>query len=101
MFYIVMLISMCVLGDEQERKGYGLTMICLCVNLTRGQLSWLILCQLELESSERKEPQLRNAFMLVNGGIHLLSRGRQISEFKANLVYRMSFRTAGATHFLN
>jgi hypothetical protein len=24
-------------------------------------------------------------------------RGRQISEFKASLVYRVSFRTAGAT----
>jgi hypothetical protein len=28
---------------------------------------------------------------------HLGGRGRQISEFKASLVYRMSFRTARAT----
>lgn len=32
---------------EQERKGYGLTMMCLCVKLTKDQLPWLGLSQLD------------------------------------------------------
>lgn len=35
MFYIVMLIGVCDLGIEQERKGHVLTVVCLCVKLTR------------------------------------------------------------------
>lgn len=35
------------LGGEQERKGYGLRVICLCVKLIRGQLYWLVLYHLD------------------------------------------------------
>lgn len=40
--HVVMLILMCNLGDDPERKGYDLVMMGLCVNLKRGQL---VLCQ--------------------------------------------------------
>ena len=33
----LILISMCHLGDELERKGCGLIVMCLCVKLTRDQ----------------------------------------------------------------
>lgn len=36
-----MLILMCNLGDDPERKGYDLIMMGLCVNLTRGQLCFM------------------------------------------------------------
>lgn len=41
-----MLILICDLGDDQERKGYNLT-TCLINKLTRGQLYKLILCQFD------------------------------------------------------
>lgn len=30
-----------LMGDDQQRKGYDLIMIGLCVNLTRGQLCFM------------------------------------------------------------
>ena len=36
--HIVILILMCDLGDEQERKGYNLIGMYWCVRLTGGQL---------------------------------------------------------------
>lgn len=33
---IIILLLICDLGDEQERKGYGLTVIYVCVKLSRG-----------------------------------------------------------------
>lgn len=45
MFYIVMLLLMCDLGDEQEKKGYGLIVMWFCVKQTRGQLCCLVLYQ--------------------------------------------------------
>ena len=52
--YIVMLVLMCD-SDEQERKGYDLTVIFLYVKLARGQLSWLLLCQLTQTSHLKRE----------------------------------------------
>jgi hypothetical protein len=57
----------------------------------------VMLCPSTLQKSEKKNVQLRRG-----GGAHLQSqhsrgRGRQISEFKATLVYRPSSRTARAT----
>ena len=39
------------LGDEQERKGYGLTVMQFCIKLTRSQACWLFLCQLDTRLS--------------------------------------------------
>lgn len=38
---------MCDFGDDQERKGYNLTMMDLIVKLTKGQLYKLALCQFD------------------------------------------------------
>lgn len=38
MFHIVMFILMCDLGNEQERKGGSLTVMCLCVRWAKGQV---------------------------------------------------------------
>lgn len=35
MFYVVVLIGVCDLGIGQERKGHVLTVVFLCVKLTR------------------------------------------------------------------
>lgn len=47
MFFIVMLMLICDLEDEQDTKGYGLTVTCLCVKLTRAHFSWLVLYKLD------------------------------------------------------
>jgi hypothetical protein len=51
MFYIEMLILLCDLGGDQERKGYGLIVMCLCVKLTKDQLCGLVLCQFDIHYS--------------------------------------------------
>ena len=33
---------MCNLGEEEERKGHGLTVMCLCIKLSRDGLYWSI-----------------------------------------------------------
>jgi hypothetical protein len=59
-----MFILMCNLGDVQENKGCGSTVMCLCVKLTRGQVCWIVLCQLDRakvifieETSMKKMPR--------------------------------------------
>ena len=48
------------LGDEQERKGCGFIVVCLCVEVTRGQLCLVWCVNLtQLESPEKKESPLK------------------------------------------
>jgi hypothetical protein len=45
-FYIILSLLICDLGDEQDRKDCGLTVMCFCFKLTSGQLFGLVLHQL-------------------------------------------------------
>jgi hypothetical protein len=52
---------------------------------------------LTYNKSKKKEKKKKTHSEAGHGGAHLGGRGRQISEFKASLVYKMSSRTARAT----
>lgn len=62
---------MCDPGDEQERKGYCVTVMYLCVSSV--VLSSLMSAWHKLESSVRREPQLRRCLWDLTASIFLIS----------------------------
>jgi len=90
--------------DHGKDKGCGLAARYSYVKVTRGQLYWLLLCQHKLESSERRELQLRKGLQQARQWwytplISALERQKQdrICEFEASMGYGVSSMSARAT----